>query len=479
MNAGGELVLGNSLALQNSTLDGSSTSGGSSPVLDFSTLTSVTLGGLVTDTFPANPFVQLVLTNDISGAVDLRVGNNNTSTSYAGQISGSGSLTKIGSGTPTLSGTSSYTGATNLYDGILAFSVLSNLGSGTAINFNGGELQYATGNVADISSRTVTINVGGGTIDTNGNNVTFAHPIGGMGGLFKVGPGTLTLLGTDTYTGGTTIYGGTVRLGDGAANNGSVTGNILDDSQLTVANPYDLIYGGIISGSGSVTKVGAGALLLSGANSYSGATTVLAGTLRLNIASGAPTIAAGATVTVASGATLELAGTISALGASGGNRAQIMNNSTAPGVVVSGTHQVVGSIAGGGVTQVNAGSDLTANNVVQSALTIGGTTSSHGSMTVDVSDASGEPLDRSSGLSLGSLSSGPFGLISAGASGLLPLEADGFGSGEFPANGPIGGAGSGSPVPEPSAAFLAAIAVIVIWRRRSGLALWGGRWAAS
>ena len=79
----------------------------------------------------------------------------------------------------------------------------------------------------------------------------------------------------------------------------------------------------------AVTKSGSGVWILSGANTYSGDTTVSGGTLKFNITSGTPTIAAGVTATVASGATLEMAGSVSALGTAGGNRVHIVNNSTA------------------------------------------------------------------------------------------------------------------------------------------------------
>ena len=75
---------------------------------------------------------------------------------------------------------------------------------------------------------------------------------------------------------------------------------------------------------------------------------------------------------IGSGATLELAGSVSAL-SSGASRVNIVNNSSAAaGLLVSGTHQRVGNIDGSGTTQVNAGSDLTANHIIQNALVIGG-----------------------------------------------------------------------------------------------------------
>ena len=150
------------------------------------------------------------------------------------------------------------------------------------------------------------------------------------------------------------------------------------------------------AGSLSVVKDGSGLWILSGANAYSGGTTVLAGTLRFAITStsGTPTISAGATATVNAGATLELAGSVSAL-SSGANRTNITNNSDAPGVLVSGTNQQVGNIDGSGTTQVNAGSDLTANHIVQGALIIGGTAGTPGHVTIDASDSSGNSLASS------------------------------------------------------------------------------------
>jgi autotransporter-associated beta strand protein len=140
----------------------------------------------------------------------------NTSKAYtisgSGSVGGASSLTKSGSGTLTVNTANSFSGGLNLNGGILSFSALTNLGAG-AINFAGGTLQY-NGNSDDISVRTVTFNAGGATIDTAGNTVTFASPVGnsGAGGLTKTGAGTLTLTGTNKYTGNTVVANGTLAL---------------------------------------------------------------------------------------------------------------------------------------------------------------------------------------------------------------------------------------------------------------------------
>jgi fibronectin-binding autotransporter adhesin len=99
--------------------------------------------------------------------------------------------------------------------------------------------------------------------------------------LTKSGSGTLTILNTNTFVGGTFLNGGTLALGDGVTYNGSVVGNIADSAALVFANPLDQAYGGIISGAGKLTKLGAGTLTLAATNTLSGPTTISTGTLAL------------------------------------------------------------------------------------------------------------------------------------------------------------------------------------------------------
>ena len=78
-----------------------------------------------------------------------------------------------------------------------------------AINFNGGGLQFsAVFDPSEGGARSLILNAGGGILDNNGLSPTIAGPISGVGGLVKIGSGTLTLSGTNTYQGGTSATGG-------------------------------------------------------------------------------------------------------------------------------------------------------------------------------------------------------------------------------------------------------------------------------
>jgi hypothetical protein len=156
-----------------------------------------------------------------------------------------------------------------------------------------------------------------------------------------------------------------------------------------------------------------------------------------------------------------LAGSVSAL-SSGTNRANVTTSSNAAaGILVSGANQQVGNIDGSGTTQVNAGSDLTANHIVQTALIIGGTAGNHGLVTIDASDASGNPLDQSSGFaSAGSLT--PSDSFGAGGISSASLNTATTDSGDLAvlAMGNSVRSDNSAPVPEPSTFALALLAVL-------------------
>ena len=131
---------------------------------------------------------------------------------------------------------------------------------------------------------------------------------------------------------------------------------------------------------------------------------------------------------------------------------------------IGGSRRATLAIVGSGKVQVNAGSDLTANHIVQSALVIGGTAGSPGLVTIDASDASGNPLGQPSGLALAAslVHSGPFGEVVNSSASLSSIAA---GSTDLavPAAGNSVGIGNASQVPEPPTLLLALLAVLAVF----------------
>ena len=189
---------------------------------------------------------------------------------YAGAMSGNASLTKTGAGTLTLTGANSYSGGTRFNGGTIATASDARLGTGS-LTFNGGALQTLA---AFNSTKAVSL-LGAGTIDTNGFSANLTGALTGAGSLVKTGAGTLTLTGNNTFSGGTTVSAGTLQ-----GNTTSLRNTIVNNAAVTFNQTAAGTYAGVMSGTGSLTKVGAGTLTLSGVNTYSGGTTVNAGTLQ-------------------------------------------------------------------------------------------------------------------------------------------------------------------------------------------------------
>ncbi len=218
-------------------------------------------------------------------------------------VTGSGQLHQIGTGTTIIDTAQAYTGGTLISSGTLQ------IGNGTTV----GSI------VGDVTNDAIlAIN--------RSDNVILGGVISGTGQLRQIGSGTLTLTQANTYTGGTALKTGRIdvshnqALGTGtlSMDDGTTLGfianglNIGNDVFLTGNNDpvidtgvFDGTLSGSITGAGFLTKQGTGALTLTGANTYTGATNVGQGTLRAGVAG---TFSAASAHAVAPGSTLDLSG---------------------------------------------------------------------------------------------------------------------------------------------------------------------------
>ena len=208
---------------------------------------------------------------------------NPSAQTYSHVLSGTGSVAVAGPGVLTLSGTNTYSGGTTISGGTLSISKDANLGAAAGSStINGGTLEVTgTSDTGLGSSRSLAVGSSGATFNINASAESYA--IGQSiatttGGLTKIGSGTLALDAANSYSGGTTITAGTLQLGDGTSNLGSVGGNITDNATLDFANPAVQTYGSVISGTGKVIVSGPGVLILDNANTYTGVTTINGGT---------------------------------------------------------------------------------------------------------------------------------------------------------------------------------------------------------
>ncbi|MEI6713748.1 MAG: autotransporter-associated beta strand repeat-containing protein, partial [Verrucomicrobiota bacterium] len=220
-----------------------------------------------------------VILDDKSG---ISIGTDGTNSSFSGSITGSSSLSKVGSGVLTLSGNNtSYSGTSFLGGGTLALANTNPLGTSGTITFSGGTMQFATAASAQDYGTRIANSGSQIMIDTAGRNVSFGTlAASNTAGLTKLGAGTLTLTGSNAMTATVTISNGALRLGNGT-NDGTLTSNqIVNNGSLLVNAAGTQILNGSISGTGSLGKSGAGSLfVLGGSNAYSGDTNVTAGSL--------------------------------------------------------------------------------------------------------------------------------------------------------------------------------------------------------
>ncbi|WP_373018370.1 autotransporter-associated beta strand repeat-containing protein, partial [Thiomicrorhabdus sp.] len=271
-------------------------------------------------------------------------------TSIASTVSGSGAITQNGSGTLTLSGSNTYSGGTTINDGTLSISSDSNLGDPSGdIVFNGGTLQ-ATSDLTLNSGRSITLNSGGGTIDTGANNVIYNGRFElADGGLIKKGSGTLTHTEYANYSGNTVIEDGTLKISNFSK------GSYINNGALIVdvhSGNRNMIHG--IGGTGSFTKEGAGSVGLWGDKTYTGNTYINNGIL---YAHGNYALGSNGAVTVNSTGTLVLAGNLTVGSLAGAGNVDLSysgaNTLTTGGNNTSTTFS--GVLSGGGGSLVKTG----------------------------------------------------------------------------------------------------------------------------
>jgi autotransporter-associated beta strand protein len=173
--------------------------------------------------------------------------------------------------------------------------------------------------------RDITVNSGLG-----GDYAELQGGISSTGSIVKAGTGLLVLTAASTYTGSTTISGGTLQLGigTGGGTSGSIstTSSIVNNATLAINRSNSLAIATVISGTGVVNQIGSGTTTLSAANTYSGGTSVTAGSLLITNTKGSGT--GTGSVTTASGTTLGGAGTI----APNGSNSVILGGSVSPGI---------------------------------------------------------------------------------------------------------------------------------------------------
>jgi autotransporter-associated beta strand protein len=262
------------------------------------------------------------------------------------------SLTKQGAGALTLAGANTFDGGVTLGAGTLNINNAAALGTGT-LTISGGTLDNTSGAAITNSNNnaqawngnfaftgTNNLNLGTGTvtlsatrtITTSAGELTAGPITDGAGtfGLVKQGAGTLTLAGAGTYDGGVTLSAGTLNVNNatglgtggltiGATGTtlGTTAGAVAATNTVTLSNALTanigaanaLTLSGLITGAGSLTKTGGGALTLSSTTStFSGGVTLTGGTLNINgsaaLGNGTFTINDGTTINNTSGATV-------------------------------------------------------------------------------------------------------------------------------------------------------------------------------
>ncbi|EED5918513.1 autotransporter outer membrane beta-barrel domain-containing protein, partial [Salmonella enterica subsp. enterica serovar Derby] len=349
----------------------------------------------------------------------------NTGGTFDNAISGSGQVVKSGDETLTLSGSNTYTGGTTINDGTLIATSVDALGSGdvtdnAVLELNtGGDFDNAisgSGQVVKSGDETLTLSgtnsytdgtlISGGTLVATNlealgtgdvtNNATlelntggdFINNIGGTGRVEKSGDETLTLSGSNTYTGGTLISGGTLVATNVEALG---TGDVTDNAVLELNTGGDFINN--IGGTGRVEKSGDDTLTLSGSNSYTGGTLISGGTLvATNVdALGSGDVTDNATLELNTGGTFDNAISGSGQVVKSGDETLTLSgaNSYTGGTLISGGTLVATSVEalGSGDVTDNAVLELNTGGTFDNAISGSGQVVKSGDKTLTLSGA--------------------------------------------------------------------------------------------
>jgi len=281
---------------------------------------TLTVSGNVSSDSNSNPlWVRGTGTGTLSGNVNI----------------GTAKFSKYDTGTWVINSTGNTWGDTEIAVGTLRLGMNNALPTTTVLTFGSvgntatldlnGFSQSVTGLTDSSGTLTKTITSSAAATLTVNNSADYSYGanggiIAGAVNLVKDGAGKLTLAGANTYTGTTLISGGVLQIGaGGTAGALSASSAITNNATLTFNRSNTITQGtdfGTISGSGNVVQAGGGTLVLTANNSYTGATIVQSGALRIDgnqsSATGSITVSSGATLlgTGTSGGTLSLDGTL-------------------------------------------------------------------------------------------------------------------------------------------------------------------------